>query len=158
MYQKMLIAVIIVSMLVIGYASFGGAPVQASHNCGTDSTVLAANPELSEACRYYDAAAVTETALPRAIEASAARYSGMAEYYAAAKETTNSTYLATNPELMITHQFIPSQNKVDPDSDIGLLEFYTGSSETGGQPNPYERTANELEQWNKWYRINHPGR
>jgi hypothetical protein len=86
MYRKIAIALIVVGSLVIGYTSFIGSTAQASHNCSSDSTVLAANPELNVACQN-DVIAGNESAALRAVEASAARYSAMAENYLAQNET-----------------------------------------------------------------------
>ncbi len=85
MYRKIVIALIVVGSLVIGYTSFIGSTAQASHNCSSDSTVLAANPELNVACQN-DVIAGNESAALRAVEASAARYSAMAENYLAQNE------------------------------------------------------------------------
>ena len=101
MYRKIAIALIVVGSLVIGYTSFIGSTAQASHSCGFDSTGSAANPELAVACRDVIG---NETEVPRAIEADAARYSGLAAYYAN-NQTTNSTFLATNPELMAYNRY-----------------------------------------------------
>ena len=128
MYRKMVIALIVVGSLIIGYSSL----TQASHNCNSDSTVSAANPELNVACKYHSVVASNETELPRAIEASVARYSAMAGYYAAnsatsaieagavqytglvgydvaAKGTASSTFLAANPELMTYNRYTAEQ-------------------------------------------------
>lgn len=62
------------------------------------SAFYAANPELMIASRY-----------PTSVEE---------------KPVTDSAFLANNPELMIARRYIALENKVDPDSDIGLLEFF----------------------------------
>ena len=113
MVRKIVVAIIVVGSLVVGYTSFIGSTARASHNCSSDSTVLAANPELSVACQN-DVIAGNESAALRAVEASAARYSAMAEKYLAQNETnvqrandTNAArytdlaaYLTANPDKL----------------------------------------------------------
>ena len=116
MYKKLIIALIVVSTFVIGSTSFRGLPAQASHNCYSNSVVLAANPELAVACRYHDTVTVTGMAVLGANEASGTQDTDL----------TSSTFLATNPELSI-------------------LRRYTDATEQGGsQPDPYKRTTDEL--------------
>ncbi len=127
MYRKVVIALIVVGSLIIGYSSLA----QASHNCNSASAVSAANPELNVACKN-DIIAGNESAVLRAVEANAARYSAMAEYYAANsatsaieagavqytglvgydvadEETAGSTFLAANPELMAYNRYTVEQ-------------------------------------------------
>ncbi len=167
MYRKIVIALIVVGSLVIGYTSFIGSTAQASHNCSSDSTVLAANPELNVACQN-DVIAGNESAALRAAEASAARYTAMAENYLAQNETnvqraneanaarytglaayyadneaTSSTFLATNPELMAHNRY-------------ALEAQPTQSSLHAANPEQtaFGRTAAEVE----WQRTAFPGR
>ena len=97
---------------------------------------LAANPELMLAHRYpaavqADAEAATLSANP---ELSTARYYAP---YTTDDQAALASFLAANPELMAARRYIPPggwtrrmpqhiplQNKVDPDGDIGLLEFF----------------------------------
>jgi hypothetical protein len=141
MYRKIVIALIVVGSLVIGYTSFIGSTAQASHNCSSDSTVLAANPELNVACQN-DVIVGNETEVLRAIEASAARYSGLAAYYAN-NQTTNSTFLATNPELM-------AHNRYALEAQPTQSSLYAANPEQTA----FVRTAAEVE----WQRTAFPGR
>lgn len=140
MFKKMVIAVIVVGSLVVGYTGFRDSPAQASHNCSSDSTVLAANPELAAACRYHNAISGSDSAVPGAIEAGLARPSDLtrstslvanpellkAQRPIMAAGVSESTVLADNPELMLARRNNPAENEVDPDRDVGLLEFFTG--------------------------------
>ena len=86
MYRKMAIALIVVGVFVVGYGVFTGSTAHASH-CA-DSAYLAANPELLKVATCNEVTVVHETNVQRANDANAARYTGLASYYAA------------NPELM----------------------------------------------------------
>ncbi len=120
MFKKVVIAWVVVGALVIGYPGFSGSAAQASHNCGSDSTVLAANPELAVACRYHGSVTGNETETPRVIEASAVRSIGLpsstffaanpelmvvSRYRALMEARADSTYLAANPELMVVRRY-----------------------------------------------------
>ena len=74
MYKKMVIALMVVGLLVVGRPGFSGSLAQASHNCSSDSTVLAANPELVVACHYHDAVVGSGSAASGAIEASVTQH------------------------------------------------------------------------------------
>jgi len=140
MYRKIAIALVFVGLLVTGYGVFTVSTAQASHNCGFDRTGSATNPELAVACRDVIG---NETEVPRTIEASAARYSGLAAYYAN-NQTTNSTFLATNPELMAYNRYAL---EVQPTQS----SLYAANPELMA----FDRTAAEVE----WQRIySSPGR
>lgn len=118
MVKRIVIALSVVGSLVIGYAGFNDTSAWASHNCGYDSIVLAANPELAVACRYHNPVAGNESQVPQPIEAIDSEPNNL----------TNSAFLAANPELMIVRRY-----------SAGAMER-VGS---GGQPGPYKRAANE---------------
>ena len=125
MYSRISIAFIVVGLFVAGFGMFNSSVTRAASHCvGYSSATLAANPELlkincsevtaeaetnvqrafeASAARYRAMAeyyAGTEaTNLQRANEAYSARYSGLAEFYTAGDVTTDSSYLASNPEL-----------------------------------------------------------
>ena len=123
MYKRMVIVLIVVSTLVIGSISFSGSPAQASTNCGSDSIVLAANPELAFACRYQGVANGNETETgSRVIEANVVRSIGL----------PGSTFIVANPELLMVRRDAVVKGEVDPDEDVGLLEFFVVSDETNG--------------------------
>jgi hypothetical protein len=89
MYRKIAIALIVVGSFVIGYAGFSGSTAQASHNCSTDSAILAANPELTAACQHVVAVSNPATAQLPTFNVT----------------TTNSAVLASNPELSIVGRY-----------------------------------------------------
>jgi len=98
MFNKIVIALIIIGLLVIGYARFSGSLAQASHDCSSDSAVLAANPELTAACRYHNSVTADELELSQATEAGEGR----------SDDLTDSAFLAANPELSAARGYASS--------------------------------------------------
>jgi len=140
MYRKIAIALIVVGSLVIGYTSFIGSTAQASHNCSSDSTVLAANPELNVACQN-DVIAGNESAALRAVEASAARYSAMAEKYLAQNETNVQRAFeadAARYSAMAAYYLAPNEANVQRANDAtaarysGLAAYLTANPDKLG--------------------------
>jgi hypothetical protein len=64
-----------------------------------------------------------EATVQRAIEASAARYNGLAAFYMAANEITSSTLLANNPELAVARRYTAPamENDVGQTYDIEVV-------------------------------------
>ena len=110
---------------------------------------LAASPELIVARRYTAAmqAGAEVATLDANPELSTARYYAP---YTIDDQAALASFLAANPELMAARRYIPPggwtrrmpqhiplQNKVDPDGDIGLLEFF--------KPQPIKALQNKVD-------------
>jgi hypothetical protein len=98
-----------------------------------DQSSLAVNPELTVARRYSPGAQADAARLAANPELSTARH-----YISSSLDSQAAldSFLAANPEVMLAHAYVPPrgwtrrmpqhlklQNKIDPDRDIGLLEF-----------------------------------
>ena len=104
MFKKIAFGLMVIAVVVVGYGNFTGMTAQAAApGCGSDRVTLASNPELKVTC--HNQGSENETQTQRAIEANAARYSGLAGYFTNDEGTTNSTYLAANPELTIVNRY-----------------------------------------------------
>jgi hypothetical protein len=101
-----------------------------------ESTFLAANPELSVARRYT---VNEEVSQPEAYDIEMLRIQRYAEV---AEKRAEAAFLAANPELMVARRYAAVESEVDPDRNIGLLEFFTGPNETNEQ-RTIERKADE---------------
>jgi hypothetical protein len=93
-----------------------------------NSTLLATNPELSTVCRFDQTGLEKEATVDNS-------FPNMAEVDAVGNP-------ADNPELGVARRYIPVEKEINPDSDIGLLEFFTVPNETSEQ-RASERKADE---------------
>jgi hypothetical protein len=101
MYRKITIALIIaVFSLLIAYGGFAGSTAQAAP-CVTDSSTVAANPELSVVCNH---AGTLETRVDSAFLAANPELM-VASRYAATEKRTDATFLAANPELSVARRY-----------------------------------------------------
>jgi hypothetical protein len=160
MYRKIVIALIVVGSLIIGYSSLA----QASHNCNSDSTVSAANPELNVSCKN-DVIAGNESATLRAVEASAARYNAMAEYYAANSTTRAIEASAARYTGLAEYYAANSATRAIEASAArytGLAGYYTAAKGTAGSTflaaNPELMAYNRYTVEQEWHRMHFPGR
>jgi hypothetical protein len=141
MFKKFAFGLIVVGMMVVGIGSFTGMTARAAApDCGSDSVMLANNPELKVICSNLGIE--NETQVQRAIEASAARYTGLAGYHTGAEGTTNSTFLAANPELNVVERYVTTDEITDSEWQVqraieasaaryaGLAGHYTGDEGT----------------------------
>lgn len=118
MVKRIVITLSVVGLLVTGYAGLSDTPAWASHNCGSDSIVLAANPELAAACRYHHLGAGYESEVSEPTETIEAE----------SNDLTNSAFLAANPELNVVRGHtgaIEKQGSRPVTADLeALREFY----------------------------------
>ena len=98
MYKKIAIALIVVGVLVAGYGMFTNSTAHASH-CTIDGISPVANPELLKLNYCGDATVIT------AARESAAVVAANPELTEKENETTSSTFLAANPELMVASRY-----------------------------------------------------
>ena len=142
MFKKIAFGLIVVGMMVVGYGSFTGMTAQAAApDCGADSVMLANNPELKVICSTLGTE--NEIQVQRAIEASAARYTGLAGYYTGNEGTTNSTFLAANPELNVVDRYVTADEVTDSEWQAA---------------NPELMTVSRYEAQVEWQRKHFPGR
>jgi hypothetical protein len=92
-----------------------------------ETRLLAANPELMVARRNT---VIEEVSQPEAYDIEMLRIQRYAEV---ADKRAEAAFLAANPELMVARRYAVVESGVDPDRDIGLLEFFTGPNETNRQ-------------------------
>ena len=127
MYSRIVMAVIVVGLLVGAFGIFNSSVTQAAPPCVEQTSAdLAANPELlkincgqttvdaeTNVEQMFDANAARYTAMAayyaeaeanpqRANQSISARYSGLAQFYSVTDGATDSTFLAANPELIVT--------------------------------------------------------
>jgi hypothetical protein len=108
-------------------------PYAASSEIAAETSLLAENPELMMSRRY---AASSETSAEAALLAENPELVMSRRYAASSEIAAEAALLSANPELMVARryvppggwtrrmpQYVPLHNKVDPDRDIGLLEF-----------------------------------
>jgi hypothetical protein len=109
-------------------------PYAASSEIAAETSLLAENPELMMSRRY---AASSETAAEAALLSENPELMMSRRYAASSEIAAEAALLSANPELMVARRYVPPggwtrrmpqhlklQNKVDPDTDIGLLEFF----------------------------------
>ena len=109
-------------------------PSAASSEIAAEAARLAENPELMVSRRYT---AGSEIAAEAARLAENPELTVHRRYVASSAVAVEAARLAENPELMLARGYVPPggwthrmpqhlnlQNKVDPDTDIGLLEFF----------------------------------
>lgn len=104
----------------------------------TDSALLGANPELAIAGRYADGVE------KRAEAADLAANPELLKAYppTLGQKMSETMFLANNPELMVARRYAAVESEIDPDRDLGLLDFFTVPNETNEQP-VIRRNAND---------------